>query len=216
MEGFKSSEIRFMPGSTILNEGADSPQLFTILSGWAFRLKTLDDGRRQILNFVLPGDFIGLQGAVFDKMQHTVEVLTETVACVFQRDKLWTLFELHPSLGFDTAWLASREETILDEHLLSVGQRRASERMSYMLLSLFRRAKQSGLVQADKVEFPFTQQHLADALGFSIVHTNKTLARLRAAGAFRWTGTLFELLDEEKMLEMAGHPALPGGFRPLL
>ena len=137
MEGFKAAEVRFSPGSTILLEGTHSAQLYTIFAGWAFRLKTLSDGRRQILNFVLPGDFIGLQGAVFDKMQHTVEALTDTVLCVFPREKVWSLFERHPSLGFDAAWLASREETMLDEHLLSVGQRRASERMSYLLLHLF-------------------------------------------------------------------------------
>lgn len=105
---------------------------------------------------------------------------------------------------------------MLDEHLLSVGQRRAVERMAYLLLHLFRRAQQAGLGQKKKVEFPFTQQHLADALGFSIVHTNKTLKRLRATGTFKWTGTEFEVVDEDRLVELAGNPALPSGIRPLL
>ena len=113
-------------------------------------------------------------------------------------------------------WLASREETILDEHLLSVGQRRANERMAYLLLHLFHRTQQSGLGNKKKANFPFTQQHLADALGFSIVHTNKTLNRLRGTGTFKWAGTLFEVVDEEKLIELAGRPALTSGLRPLL
>jgi CRP/FNR family transcriptional regulator, anaerobic regulatory protein len=216
METFKSGELTVDPGATILLDGTNSAHLFTVLSGWAFRLKTLEDGRRQILNFVLPGDFIGLQGSVFDKMQHSVEALTATVLCVFPREKVWSLFQNHPGLAFDTTWLAAREETMLDEHLLSVGQRRASERMAYMLLHLFRRIQQTGTGHKKKVEFPFTQQHLADALGFSIVHTNKTLKRLRATGTFKWTGTQFEVIDEDKLIELAGHPNLPGGVRPLL
>jgi CRP/FNR family transcriptional regulator, anaerobic regulatory protein len=216
MESFKTGELAVDPGATILLDGTNSAHLFTVLSGWAFRFKSLEDGRRQILNFALPGDFIGLQGSIFDKMQHSVEALTATVLCVFPREKLWSLFQEHPGLGFDTAWLASREETMLDEHLLSVGQRRATERMAYLLLHLFRRAQQSGLGSKKRVEFPFTQQHLADALGFSIVHTNKTLKRLRATGTFKWTSTKFEVLDEEKLIDLAGSPTLPGGVRPLL
>ena len=216
METFKSGELTVDPGATILLEGTNSAHVFTVLSGWAFRFKTLEDGRRQILNFALPGDFMGLQGSIFDKMQHSVETLTATVLCVFPREKLWSLFHNHPGLAFDMTWLASREETMLDEHLLSVGQRRASERMAYLLLHLFRRAQQAGLGQKRKVEFPFTQQHLADALGFSIVHTNKTLKRLRATGTFKWAGSRFEVVDEEKLIQLAGNPNLPGGLRPLL
>jgi CRP/FNR family transcriptional regulator, anaerobic regulatory protein len=216
METFKSGELSVDAGATILLDGTNSAHLFTVLTGWAFRFKTLEDGRRQILNFALPGDFMGLQGSIFDKMQHSVEALTPIVLCVFPREKLWALFENHPGLAFDTTWLASREETMLDEHLLSVGQRRAVERMAYLLLHLFRRAQQAGLGQKRKVEFPFTQQHLADALGFSIVHTNKTLKRLRATGTFKWTGTEFEVVDEDRLVELAGNPALPSGIRPLL
>src|SRR5262245_38604794 len=59
---FKRGELVAEQGATILAEGTHSAQLFTLLSGWAFRFKTLEDGRRQILNYVLPGDLIGLQG----------------------------------------------------------------------------------------------------------------------------------------------------------
>lgn len=216
METFKSGELAVEPGATILLEAMNSAHVFTMLSGWAFRFKTLEDGRRQILNFALPGDFLGLQGSIFEKMQHSVEALTATVLCVFPREKVWSLFEKHPGLAFDTTWLASREETMLDEHLLSVGQRRANERMAYLLLHLFRRAQQSGLGNKKKVDFPFTQQHLADALGFSIVHTNKTLKRLRGTETFKWSGAQFEVVDEEKLTQLAGNPAFSGGRRPLL
>ena len=97
METFKSGELTVDPGAVILLDGTNSPHLFTVLSGWAFRFKTLEDGRRQILNFALPGDFIGLQGSVFEKMQHSVEALTTTVLCVFPREKVWSLFQTQRS-----------------------------------------------------------------------------------------------------------------------
>ena len=88
METFKAGELVVDPGATILLEGTNSAHVFTVLSGWAFRFKSLEDGRRQILNFSLPGDFLGLQGSIFDKMQHSVEALTAAVLCVFPREKV--------------------------------------------------------------------------------------------------------------------------------
>src|SRR6185312_3020288 len=113
------------PRATILQEGTSTTYLFTVLIGWAFRYKTLPDGRRQILNFALPGDFIGLQAVLDKEVQHSVEALTDAVFCIFPREKLWTLYTSHPSLAFDITWLASREEQILDEHLVSIGRRSA-------------------------------------------------------------------------------------------
>src|SRR5262245_39041589 len=161
---FKSGEMNAEPGTTLYLEGNNSAHLYTLLSGWAFRYKTLPDGRRQILNFVLPGDFLGLQASIINEMQHSVETLTTAMLCVFPRDKLWDLYTHYPSLAFDLTWLAAREEQMIDEHLLSVGRRHALERVAFVLLHLYARAEDIGLASGNKIQFPFTQQHLADAL----------------------------------------------------
>src|SRR5260370_39852901 len=119
----------------------------------------LPDGSRQILNFAVPGDFLGLQMSVFDKMGHSAEALTNMVLCIFPREKLWELFSGHPSLSFDVTWLAAREERVLDENLLSVGRRSALERMAYVLLPLFRRAEDLAMTEGDPVAFQFFQQY---------------------------------------------------------
>lgn len=192
---FKAGELQVKSGATVLAHGAKSRHLYTVLSGWAFRFKTLPDGRRQVLNFALPGDFLGLQGAVFDEMQHSVEALTDLVLCIFPREKLWSLFSGQPGLAFDLTWLAAREEHTIDEHLLSVGRRTALERTAYLLLHVFERAKDLGLTDGNKIKLPLTQQLVADTLGMSLVHMNKTLRRLAVANAIRWKNGMFELLD---------------------
>jgi len=171
---FKISELHLQSGATVLQQGARSDHLFTVLRGWAIRYKTLTDGRRQILNYALPADLIGLQGSVLEQMEHSVEALTDVTLCVFPRAKLWELYSGFPSLGFDITWLAAREEQILDAALTNIGRRTALERTAYVLLQLFVRAKEAGLTRDDTIQFPFTQQHLADTLGMSLVHTNKT------------------------------------------
>lgn len=213
---FKIDELRVDPGASFLREGARSEHLYTVLSGWAFRYKMLDDGRRQILNYTLPADMVGLQGTLMQEMEHSVEALTPLVVCVFPRTKLWELFSHFPSLAFDITWLAAREEQLIDEHLVSLGRRTALERTAYLLLHLYVRADEAGLVKDNRIQFPFTQQHLADTLGMSLVHTNKTLKRLLASKAARWKDRVFELVDRATLVEIAGDDMPQHRQRPFI
>jgi CRP/FNR family transcriptional regulator, anaerobic regulatory protein len=212
----KTDEILVPAGTSFLQQGARSEQLYTLLTGWAFRYKMLDDGRRQILNFALPADLVGLQGSLMEEMEHSVEALTDLRLCVFPRSKLWALYSNVPSLAFDITWLAARSEQLGDEHLLSLGQRTALERTAYVLLMLFVRAEEVGMTNGNSIQFPFTQQHLADALGMSLVHTNKTLKRLYAAGAVRWKDRMFEVLDRAALAKVAGGPIVVSRQRPFI
>jgi CRP-like cAMP-binding protein len=212
----KTGEIHVKAGTSFLHQGARSNQLYTVLAGWAFRYKMLDDGRRQILNFALPADLVGLQGSLMKEMEHSVEALTDVSLCVFPREKVWALYSNVPSLAFDLTWLAARSEQLGDEHLLSVGQRTALERAAYVLLTLFVRAEEVGLTTGNTIHFPFTQQHLADTLGMSLVHTNKTLKRLYAANAIRWKDRVFELLDRTALNKLAGGEIATRRQRPFI
>ena len=210
VSNFKSGELNVEAGASIMLQGTNSAHLYTILSGWTFRYKTLPDGRRQILNYALPSDLVGLQGSVNDEMQHSVEALTDVMLCVFPREKLWDLYSNHPTLAFDVTWIAAREEQMLDEGLLNVGRRTAMERLAYLLLTLFQRAEEVGLTKGNAIQFPFTQQHVADTLGMSLVHTNKTLRRLTATKTMRWKERRFEILDRDSLVKIANYerPAL--------
>jgi len=216
MQKFKTGEMLVEAGSSILLEGNNSAHLYTILSGWVFRYKLLEDGRRQILNFGLPGDFIGLQTSMFDELSHSVESLTEVVLCVFQRDKVWNLYKKHPALGFDMTWLAAREERFLDENLLNVGRRTALERVAYMLLHIYFRLKNLGMVKKKTADLPFTQQQLADSLGLSHVHTNKTVKKLTERGLIKWDAPRFEIRDLDAMIEISGFDFPEATLRPLI
>ena len=200
----------------ILSEGAHSAQLFTLLSGWAFRYKTLEDGRRQILNYLLPGDLAGLQGSVIGEMQHSIEALSPVTFCIFQRDNLQSLFRDQPGLAFDITWLAAREERMLDETLLSVGRRSAVERAAYLIVFIYQRAARIGLTGEQRLLIPITQQHVADTLGLSIVHTNKTLRKLAERGLIKWHDRACEVLDEVGLLELSGWTGLEEERRPFI
>jgi len=199
----KREHLALPAGTEIVRAGEDSPELYTLYSGWAFRFKMLSDGRRQILNFLLPGDLIGLQAAMFDAARHGIEALTDVELCLLPRRKVWALFGQMPDLAFDVAWLGAREESFVDENLTSVGRRSAAERIAALIVMLFKRAKMLGLTTDDTFDFPLTQEHIADALGLSLVHTNKTLARLRRMGMFTRTNGKLTLTNPRVLARVA-------------
>jgi CRP-like cAMP-binding protein len=212
VQSLKRRERRLGAGESLIHEGQTDAPLYTLLAGWAFRYKTLSDGRRQILSFLLAGDFIGVQQKMGDAAAHGVETLTDALFCVFQRDALWELHRRSPMMGFNVTWLTAHEESMVDESLLSVGRRSAEERIASMLILLFKRA---AALQADAggggVPFPLTQQHIADGLGLSLVHTNKTLRKLERRGLHRIADGRLHLRDVKAMARLAD---LYGDGRP--
>ncbi len=204
IQSLKKRMVSVAAGDAIIHEGQADAPLFTLFTGWAFRFKTLSDGRRQILNFLLPGDFIGVQQKMTEASAHGVEALSDVSLCAFQRDALWALHRAAPSIGFDITWLAAHEESLVDDNLLSVGRRSAEERIATLLILLFKRAAavmpQGG---AEGVPFPLTQQHIADGLGLSLVHTNKTLRKLEKRGLHRIEGGRLHLRDTRALVRLA-------------
>jgi CRP-like cAMP-binding protein len=208
---------RLVPaGTDIIHAGQTDAELFTLYSGWAFRQKSLPDGRRQILNFLLPGDLVGLQASLLDAAEHSIEALTDVELCVFSRSKTWTVFERMPQLAYELSWLGAREESIVDEGMTSVGQRSARERIAALVMSLYRRSEQLGHVQDRTFLFPLTRQHLADALGLSLVHTIKSWSYLRKAGYFTFDGRHLTLANPRLTERLAQYFESDWKTRPLL
>ena len=213
---FKRGELSVERGATVLSEGTRSVHLYTVLLGLGFRYKLLPDGRRQILNYLLPGDLIGLQSSLMGEMQHSVEALSPMLLCVFQRSQLPELYRNYPGLAFDITWIAAREEQMLDENLLSIGRRTALERTAYLIAFVAARALAAGYSLQPKMELPLTQQHIADTLGLSLVHTNKTIRKLVERNLVRWLERGCEVVDLDGLMAVAGWEGLFEGRRPLV
>lgn len=216
METFKVGEMTLDAGRTFLEEGSSSPQLFTVLSGMGVRYKLLENGSRQVINFLLPGDFVGLQAGIMGEMKHSAEATTAVRLCVFDRGEFWSLYQKHPSRAFDITWLAAMEEHYLGEAVATIGQRDARQRIAWSLLKLFQRIRAVGLGAGNTVPLPFRQQDMADALGLSLVHTNKTLMRLRELGLASWHNGALTVDDPQRLADAAMTEFDPPAPRPLM
>ncbi len=216
MERFKTGELSVDPGTTILMEGSNSPQLYTVLSGMGTRYTVLENGRRQVINFLFPGDLTGLQARLLGEMKHSVEATTAMVLCAFKRDDLWNLFKAQPNRAFDITWIAAVEEHFLGETVVTLGQRDATERVAWALLRIEARLRAVGVGSATEVPLPFRQQDLADALGLSLVHTNKTLARLRERQIVKWQDGTLRIIARAELARIAMMENTTEEKRPLI
>lgn len=200
---FKIGEVEVEARTEIIRVGERSPHLFTLLRGLAFRHHTLADGRRQILNFLFPGDLIGLQASLFDESPHGVKTLTPATLCLFERSRLTRLFREAPELAYDVVWLTAEQQSFVDLNLVAVGKFRSEQRIAFLLLSYWRRMQEAGLTEGYSCAFPMTQAHIADALGLSQPYANAALGKLRADALVRLGGGKLTILDMAGLKETA-------------
>ncbi|NOE20802.1 cyclic nucleotide-binding domain-containing protein [Ruegeria atlantica] len=216
MQQFKTGEMLAEPGTQLFIEGSKAAQLYTALSGMGIRYKTLENGRRQVVGFIFPGDFIGLQAGVMGAMRHSVEATTAMRLCVFNRTRLFELYQSQPDRAFSLTFLAAVEEHFLGDALTTVGQRGAIEKIAWSLHRFFIRSRALGLVKNDRCPLPFRQQDLADALGLSLVHTNKTLRKLSDKHLANWSKGVLQVFDQDKLAEIGLVETTQAEPRPLI
>ena len=217
MDGFKDGEVALGRGEFLIEEGERHSRLYTVLSGVMIKSRSLDDGRRQIVNFIFPGDLVGLQGAFDEPSSHTIEALLEARLCRFSRGDFAELIRRHPRLGYDLTWLAAKEERALEEHIVSLGQRSAKERLTYLAVWLLDRALATGIAnEGNQLRLPITQTQIADMLGLSLVHTNRTIKQLENDGLVEWKPRELCVPDMDRAADYAQFDRPQSGVRPYI
>ena len=191
------------PGEDIVSIGETIDYIFVIESGWALRSRILDDGRRQILNFMLPGDCFDLMSLVSAKADHTVSAATEVkLRRIGTRDFFKEIYK-NQQLATAFWWVAVQEEAILREQIIRVGRRSAVERVAHMLLELNRRLAMIEGKEKDFIDLPVPQSLLADALGLSVVHVSRTFTKLKREGMIATTPQGIEILERQKLKDIS-------------
>ena len=199
------------PGAELIAEGETLTTPRLMLEGWATRQRVLRDGRRQICGFVLPGEVFGLCTRPHGLALYGTVALTPVTMA-----RMPMLAEaMHSSSGSAAgtmAWdMVTREEMHLINQVVRLGRQAAHERLIHLLLEFHDRLSRAGLVEKDSFQMPFTQEVLADALGLSVVHTNRMLQQLRRENLIVTGGGHVSLQDMNRLTKIADYTSIEPG-----
>lgn len=194
----------FAAGHELIHEGQKNQSTFILAEGWACSYKMLPDGERQIVDFQVPGDFLGLRSVLFRTTDHSVDAVTRIEASEVLASDILEGFATAPRLATAVLWAASRDEAMVVEHLVNLGRRSGEERMAHFLLELGARLRLIGVGDKTGFDCPLTQYHLADVLGLSAVHVNRVLRHLRDEGLVTFQKGRVSFDDFTKLTDLAG------------
>lgn len=198
------SEIKDVEEGDTLVHAGDTLQSSTILlEGIVARVRDLADGRRQIIELHIPGDFFDLHAFVLKRLEHGVEAMTPARLAIVPHDRLKVITERWPHLA-RLLWTS----TLLDgaihrEKILSIGRRSAISRLSHLLCELQVRLKVVELANSDSYPLALTQAQLADASGLTQVHVNRTLKELRDRGIVTVRGGTVAIGNWDALVDIA-------------
>ncbi|WP_417808191.1 Crp/Fnr family transcriptional regulator [Thioclava sp.] len=204
LAGLTQRQITLRTDQGVTEQGQANHTAFILTRGWAFSYILLQDGSRQIVDFRVAGDFLGLRGLLSPMSDLFIEPLTDIEVTEFQIEKLLNVGTQVPRLMSAILAALARDQAITVEHLVSIGRRGALERMAHFFLELGSRLEEAGLGRKDNYACPLTQYHLADALGLSAIHVNRVLRELREEGHLTFRKGEVFIEDPDQLCALAG------------
>lgn len=185
-------------------DGYEYRKLCFVRDGVAARYKLLRNGKRQIVSILLPGDVVGLPGSFLDQANFSVIALSDMKLEVCSLDDFVALCYRRPKFGLALSWLAAHEATMYAERIIDIGRRTSIERLAHFLLEIHCRLLLVGRAAENGFELPISQEVMSDALGLSVPHLNRMLAKLRSDGMIAAEGRHVTFVDR-KALQLMAH-----------
>lgn len=204
LESLEERPVLYPRNSEIWHEGSEANNFFILRSGWAYSSRILKNGNRQVLDLFVPGDVIGLREYAYKRRLNGVHTMTDAELCAFPKSQLQAVFATSGLLGQLFFALAAQGQAILLERIINLGRRSARQRVAHLLGELSVRMQNRPALDEDSDLFPLSQTLLADLLGLSAVHINRTIRGLREDGLIDLNYQAIRLLDVDGLKEIAG------------
>jgi CRP-like cAMP-binding protein len=185
----------YAPREMIVREGEKVDQIYLVTSGLAVRSKSLADGGRQIMAFLIPGDLCDVEVFVLEHMDHDIIAVGETACALIPAVEMEAMLSESSKLTKALWWSTMTDSAVLRERIVDHGRRDARERIAHLFYELLIRYRMVEMAPDDSFSFPITQQELADATGLTPVHANRTLQQLRDEGLIEFRNKILTVLD---------------------
>jgi CRP-like cAMP-binding protein len=193
----------FAAGEDVISQGDRTGGVKLLLEGFACRYKVLEDGRRQIVAFFVPGDLCDLRVFILKRMDHSIGAVVESKVATISPENVLKMTHNYPTLTRALWWSTLVEEAIAREWIVNVGQRNALERIAHLFCELLYRFRAVGMNEGNSCTLPLTQVELAETMGLSPVHVNRTLQELRRQKLITLEGGTLTIQDLPALKEVS-------------
>ncbi|MER0238921.1 Crp/Fnr family transcriptional regulator [Fulvimarina sp. MAC8] len=187
----------------LIKEGESPKNVHLMMSGFACRYKLLPDGHRQIMAYLIPGDFCDLHIAILGQMDHSIATLGPSTVAYIPYETVLDLTENYPSITRALWWATLVDEAILREWIVGLGARPADRRVAHLLCELMVRLQSVGLVEDNSFHLPITQSEIGETLGVTIVHANRVLMQLTEMGFITRKRNQMTVCNPKALMEFA-------------
>lgn len=202
MQSAAAESRTFEAGEDLIRQGDRPTSSTLVVQGMTGRYSTVEDGGRQITGLHVAGDFVDLHSFPLQLMDHSVTAISFCEVVTFPHRHLLEITKGYPHLTRMLWLLTLIDGSIHRQWMVTKGRLTADEQMAHLFCEQFVRCQLAGLASNQRYPFPLTQTQLGDALGLSIVHTNRTLQRLRRTGALEWQNGVVHILDWPLLKEL--------------
>ncbi|GAB2794566.1 Crp/Fnr family transcriptional regulator [Halomonas shantousis] len=198
LEDAVSGVVDVDKGIDILNERQRPGDVQLLIDGWACRYSVTRQGKGQIMAYLLPGDLCDVHVTLLNRMMdHSIRTLSRAKVASIPRRKMEDIIDNHPRLARSLFWSTLVDESILRMWLLNLGARPANRRLAHLFCELLVRSRAAGLTANHSFYLPLTQAELGEAMGITIVHTNRVMQKLRSEGLITFRQKHLQINDWE-------------------
>lgn len=191
--------IQAARGGVLRAQGSANPAIYVLHEGWVTSGVVVAGGARQIVKIHMPGDMMGMPSFAGLTACETLQACTAVEASVVPFDAMARIFREEPALAAFLFLITQEERAALMDRLASVGRTGAINRVATLILELHKRLLAHRPDTGDEFEAPLTQEEIADVLGLTGVHVNRTLRALRARGIAEWRHGRLRILDRDAL-----------------
>jgi len=216
LENLQERKRKYAKGTHVVEVGSKYEAAFVLCDGWAYRCQDLSDGRRQILGYVLPGDFIALHVNFPRTADHSVIALTNIEVATVSVGSIEDIYRRFPNLSIALSYSTAQDHTILGGQITRLGRRAAEERLAHLILELWQRLLLVQKADARGFDLPVTQLEIADLLGLTQESVSRTLKKLENMGLVSRRSRRIDICDRDGLTAIADYdPLVRIGFSPI-
>lgn len=190
------------PKEYLFRQGETLPATYVLRDGWIQLYRITEDGKRQVFRSILPGEVLGIQADLHSPSIYSAIALDNSVVCAIPNMEKLCLTE--PKLALRLTWAGACDLILTEIYLTHINQRNAREKIAFLALELFRRLEFRGINTGSSIPFPLKQEDIADTLGMTSIHVNRTLHELKKENILTVQKHILTILDYEALCSLAG------------